>query len=99
MPTSAASCVDIAPGSDPTISCGTLPSDAHACIRCEGQLTIALTTAGAQVNIDYVFLQPGEWGRYAGLPVLRSTVDALLDMGTKVIRQGGSFASVGAGSA
>jgi len=62
-------------------------------------LTIALTTAGAQVNIDYVFLQPGEWGRYAGLPVLRSTVDALLDMGTKVIRQGGSFASVGAGSA
>jgi hypothetical protein len=48
------------------------------------------TIAGA-VNIDYVYLQPGEWGRYGSLGVLKSGVDTLKAMGTTAIRLGGSF--------
>ena len=36
--------------------------------------------------------QSGEWGRYGGLPVLKSGADVLLEMGIKSIRVGGSFA-------
>ena len=37
------------------------------------------------------YLQPGEWGRYQGLPVLARAAASLLEMGIKVIRQGGSY--------
>jgi len=44
-------------------------------------------------NVDYVFMQPGEWGRYGGLPVLRSGVDLLMSMGITIMRYGGTFCS------
>ena len=40
-----------------------------------------------------VYLQPGEWGRFAGQPVLKSGVEQLKRMGITSIRLGGSFAS------
>lgn len=46
------------------------------------------------MNIDYVVLQPGEWGRFAGLNVRKQTVDIMQRMGISAIRCGGSFASV-----
>ena len=46
------------------------------------------------MNIDYVVLQPGEWGRFQGLPVRKQTVDIMQRMGISAIRCGGSFASV-----
>ena len=54
---------------------------------------VALASAG-EVNIDYVVLQPGEWGRFAGLNVRKQTVDIMQRMGISAIRCGGSFASV-----
>jgi len=45
------------------------------------------------VSIDFVFLQPGEWGRFASLPVHRHTVETLQQMGVSAIRFGGSFVS------
>jgi len=38
------------------------------------------------VNLDFVFLQPGEWGRFQGLSVLKSGADLLLEMGIKAVR-------------
>lgn len=35
----------------------------HICIRCGGEFVVGLETPGT-VNIDYVFLQPGAWGRW-----------------------------------
>ncbi len=37
------------------------------------------------------FIEPGEFARLPGLPVLSETVGWLVDMGVTVIRQGGSF--------
>ena len=44
---------------------------AHACLQCSGQLAIYLETAGGTVDLDYAFFQPGPWGRYKGLPLLK----------------------------
>eukprot|EP00055_Hartaetosiga_balthica_P017725 m.122044 g.122044 ORF g.122044 m.122044 type:complete len:822 (+) comp9387_c1_seq3:100-2565(+) len=81
-------CVD---GSkDPSVHCGNLPNPSHICVRCFGQLFVGLNSVGT-VNIDYVFLQPGEWARVNSLPVLKSTVEVLQSIGVTAIRQGGSF--------
>jgi hypothetical protein len=60
-------------------------------IRCAGEFRLEVVGPGI-VNFDFVFLQPGEWGRFAGLPVLKSGAELLLRMGIKSIRVGGSFA-------
>lgn len=84
-------CVGIEPGSDPVIDCGTnFPAPAHVCVRCGGEFIVGLTAPGT-VNVGYVFLQPGTWGRFNGQPVLLSYAQTLQAMGTRVIRQGGTF--------
>ena len=58
-------CVGIEPGSDPSVHCTNNPGTAHVCVRCGGQFEVA-ALAGAEavdVNVAYVVLQPGEWGR------------------------------------
>jgi hypothetical protein len=51
------------------------PGQGHSCGRCGGRFTIGLTTVGS-VLLDFVYLQPGPWGRLtsvdgAPLPVRR----------------------------
>jgi alpha-L-arabinofuranosidase len=93
-PSAATTCEGIAIGSDPDVICTQPTNEAgHSCIRCSGQFVVALASPG-EVNIDFVVLQPGEWGRLAGLPVRKQTTDILQRMGISAIRCGGSFASV-----
>jgi alpha-L-arabinofuranosidase len=40
---------------------------------------------------DQVFVQPGGWGRYQGLPVNRRAIETLQAMGTRLLRYGGTF--------
>jgi hypothetical protein len=93
-PSEGTMCEGIPVGSDPEVVC-TAPTDepGHSCVKCSGQVVVALASPG-EVNIDYVVLQPGEWGRFAGLPVRKQTIDILQRMGISAIRCGGSFASV-----
>ena len=85
-PSAGTECVGIAPGSDPTVHCTSNPGTAHVCIKCGGQFTVALVSNGkeAQANIDYVVLQPGEWGRFKGLNARKDVADTLATMGIKV---------------
>lgn len=63
----------------------------QTCVRCPGQLTI--TNLGAQpIDLGYVRLQPGLAQRYAGLPILKSGVELLRRMATRLLRVGGTFA-------
>ena len=62
----------------------------HTCLSCGGQFQVGLASAGS-VNLDFVYLQPGEWGRFKGLPVLNSGVALLQAMGVTAIRLGGGF--------
>ena len=90
-PSASTSCVDIAPGSDPAVSCGhgkPRSTVGHTCVKCGGQFKISLTSGSVLVN--YAFLQPGQWGRLPGLPVLLSAANTLKEMGIKAIRQGGT---------
>lgn len=92
-PSGGTACVDAA--GDPSIMCtppdaGTVPG--HACVSCGGEFALGLTGPGV-AYVDYVYLSPGAWGRYKGLPVLKSGVDVLKSMGVSLIRQGGSYAS------
>jgi hypothetical protein len=82
-------CAFIAPGSDPTIDCSKTPNGDHACVRCGGQLTIALAAPSA-LHVGYVFLQPGAWGRVGDLPVHAAAGELVTTMGINVIRQGGT---------
>ena len=44
-----------------------------------------------QVDLDYIYLQPGAWGRLGDQPVLLDTINMLKSIGITSIRQGGSF--------
>ena len=75
---------------DPDIDCGNYKVVSHICIKCNGEFFVGLTSPGT-ANVDFVFLQPGEWARFAGLPVWKDTVEMLKSIGITAIRQGGSF--------
>lgn len=62
------------------------PDTADAAAR----FVVALGAPGSVV-LGYVFLQPGEWGRFKKLPVRRDVVEGLLDQGVTVLRYGGSM--------
>ncbi len=55
-----------------------------------GRLAITLREPGS-VLLGYIFLQPGEWGRFKGLPVRRDVAEAMIDQGITVLRYGGSM--------
>jgi hypothetical protein len=55
-----------------------------------GRFAIKLKQPGA-LRIGYAFLQPGDWGRFAGLPVRKDVAQALIYQGITVLRQGGSM--------
>ena len=55
-----------------------------------GKFAITLHKPG-EITVDYAFLQPGEWGRYHGLPVRKEMAEAMLGMGVKTIRYNGSM--------
>jgi hypothetical protein len=52
---------------------------------------VVTLTAPGSVDLGYVFLQPGAWGRFRGLPVRRDVVEAMRDQGITVLRYGGSM--------
>jgi alpha-L-arabinofuranosidase len=58
-----------------------------------GRLAIKLHKPGSVV-LGHVFLQPGEWGRFKGLPVRRDVAEALVNQGITVMRYGGSLVNV-----
>jgi hypothetical protein len=53
-----------------------------------GRFAIKLKEPGA-VEVGYAFLQPGEWGRFKGLPSRKDVVEGLMDQGITVLRYGG----------
>ncbi len=55
-----------------------------------GRFAVALKSPGSVV-LGYAFLQPGEWGRFKGLPVRRDVAEALVAQGNTVLRYGGSM--------
>jgi alpha-L-arabinofuranosidase len=58
-----------------------------------GRLAIKLKDS-ASVVVGHLFLQPGEWGRYKGLPVRKDVVEGMLAQGVTVLRYGGSMVNV-----
>ena len=56
----------------------------------KGRLSITLTKP-ASVTFGHAFLQPGEWGRFKGLPDRKDVTEALIDQGLTVLRYGGSM--------
>jgi len=57
-----------------------------------GRFSIKLKKPGS-VDVGYVFLQPGEWGRFKGLPVRRDVAEGLINQGITVLRLGGLMAN------
>jgi len=55
-----------------------------------GRLSLKLKQPGA-ITIGYAFLQPGDWGRFKGLPDRRDVVEGLVNQGVTVLRHGGSM--------
>ena len=47
-----------------------------------------------QMTVGYAFLQPGEWGRYKGLPIRKDLADALIAQGVKLLRLNGGMIEV-----
>ena len=101
-PTADTPCVGVDPGDAAAdgIDCGNpISSIGHTCIRCSGQIAFSLMAnenhANSAVLLNYAFVEPGQWGRVAGISVLSAAASNLKQMGITAIRQGGSFASSG----
>ncbi len=56
----------------------------------KGRFAIMLKDPGAIV-VGHAFLEPGDWGRFRGLPVRKDVVEGLLAQGLTVLRYGGSM--------
>ncbi len=53
-PSAATGCEAIAPGSDPTVTCGGMgPQPGHVCVKCGGDIEVGLVGPGA-VNLDFL---------------------------------------------
>jgi len=96
-PSAGTECVGIPFGSDAAIDCGGDAGPAHVCVRCGGELRIALTGPQSYggINLAYASLKPGPWGLVtakdgSSIDVLKSAGDALTAMGVTIIRHGGS---------
>lgn len=89
-PSDNTTCVAIPAGSDPDVDCGNIPNDDFACQKCSGSIQVRLESPG-EANIGYVFVSPGSWGTFMGLPVRLDTVRSLQQMGISAIRQGGTY--------
>ena len=59
-----------------------------------GRFVLTLKQPGS-VTLGHAFLQPGEWGRFQGLPVRRDVAEGLIDQGVTVLRYGGSMVNHG----
>ncbi|HWD92245.1 MAG TPA: family 16 glycoside hydrolase [Verrucomicrobiae bacterium] len=57
-----------------------------------GGFSLKLKEPGS-ITVGYVFLQPGEWGRFKGLPVRKDVGQGLVDEGNSVLRFGGGMAN------
>jgi hypothetical protein len=55
-----------------------------------GRFVLTLKHPG-KIIIDYAFLQPGEWGRFHGLPIRKDLAEAIISMGVKTLRYNGSM--------
>jgi hypothetical protein len=96
-PSAGTACVGIAPGSDPAIDCGDVwPSPGHVCVRCGGEFFFGVSASPSaptpSIHVAYVYLQPGPWARFAGLPVKAEAVATLAAMGVTGVRVGGTYA-------
>jgi hypothetical protein len=56
----------------------------------DGRFSIKLKQPGSIV-VGYAFLQPGQWGRFNGLPVRKDVAEGLVNQGVTVLRYGGSM--------
>ena len=59
-----------------------------------GRLALKLEQHGS-VTLGHAFLQPGDWGRFKGLPVRRDVAEGLIGQGIIVLRYGGSMVNSG----
>ncbi len=55
-----------------------------------GRFTLTLRRRGS-VTLGHAFLEPGEWGRFKGLPVRRDVAEGMMAQGVTVLRYGGSM--------
>jgi hypothetical protein len=55
-----------------------------------GRFAIVLKEPG-EMEVGYAFVQPGEWGRFKGLPVRKDVAEGLMAQGLTVLRYGGSM--------
>jgi alpha-L-arabinofuranosidase len=54
-----------------------------------GRLALKLKSPGT-VDLGYVYVEPGPWGRYGGLPVRSDIAEAMVSQKNTVLRYGGS---------
>jgi alpha-L-arabinofuranosidase len=59
-----------------------------------GRFALKLKQPGS-IALGHAFLEPGEWGRFKGLPVRRDVAEGLIDQGVTVLRYGGSMVNNG----
>ena len=69
--------------------CGLGSAEGDDCRACGGALTFEVVE-GAAVDLDFVLLMPGPWGRYKGLPLHAAAANFVDESGASLLRYGGT---------
>ena len=69
----------------------TCSQDNRGYFGCDGSLRIELTNIGDIVDIDYVYMEPGKWGRFNNLPIKKDIADLFVSQNILSLRNGGSM--------
>jgi len=56
----------------------------------DGRFAITLTQPGS-ITVGFAFLEPGEWNRFAGLPVRKDLAAAVMGQGIRLLRMNGGM--------
>ena len=78
--------LDVRPGDWQNVEFVLTPNESDTA----GRFCVTLRQPGT-VEIGYAFLEPGDWGRFKGLPVRKDVADGLVEQGLTVLRYGGSM--------
>ncbi len=70
-----------------------LPFGLTPSARADGARFAVVLERPGTVDLGYALLEPGEWGRFRGLPVRRDVAEGLIRQGVTVLRYGGCMAN------
>ena len=85
IPNASTTCEHFPENKEP-VFCTSSAEENNTCVVCGGQFSVSASDEGADVDIDFCFLEAGEWGRWQSLHIHRALGEWLSEWNVRMIR-------------